>query len=341
MRYTVRLENISETDRLVVKLILSLSERTKGRPCGYVVEESESVDKVDIVLRGVGSSNSNEITPASNMIILDPDGGNSQLEGYVISKPLIATRVLRVLDNYIKENRENAESEVVNNELKESQFQNEDNTEQQNDVDFCITEEEASELAIVDDESLSNPSNNLVVGETSITILQKLDDSESPRQKTASLVRLHPDKHNKEDDAVLIDSNSELSEYKPRALVVDDSPSVRKQIELELDLFYVDVDYAENVTDALALAREHQYNIAFLDVVLPDGDGFQICKTMKHEIKDINIIMLTGKASPADKIKGTMVGCDAYLVKPVGRMTFQNTVCRYLQLREQLDAVHG
>ena len=55
-----------------------------------------------------------------------------------------------------------------------------------------------------------------------------------------------------------------------RALVVDDSPSVRKQLELELELFDVDVDYAATAKEAMELLEHDEYDVAFLDVVLPD-----------------------------------------------------------------------
>jgi DNA-binding response OmpR family regulator len=64
---------------------------------------------------------------------------------------------------------------------------------------------------------------------------------------------------------------------------------------------------------------------------------------MKSADSDVKVIMLTGKASQADKIKGKLAGCDDYLVKPVGRNTFQNTVKSYLNERhapENLGAQH-
>ena len=116
-----------------------------------------------------------------------------------------------------------------------------------------------------------------------------------------------------------------------KALVVDDSASVRKQLELELALFDVDVDYAENADEAYQLLSKEVYDLAFLDVVLPDSDGFLICKSIKNNNKQTNVVMLTSKASPADKVKGSLAGCDDYLVKPVGRQTFQNATRKYLK----------
>ncbi len=123
--------------------------------------------------------------------------------------------------------------------------------------------------------------------------------------------------------------------------MVDDSPSVRKQIELELDFFAVDADYAADAAHAAALLAANHYDVAFLDVVLPDSDGFRICKQIKTSHRETTVIMLTGKASHADKVKGSLAGCDAYLVKPVGRITFQNTVKNYLQIGDSANAMGG
>ena len=51
--------------------------------------------------------------------------------------------------------------------------------------------------------------------------------------------------------------------------------------------------------------------------------------------------MLTGRATQADKIKGSLAGCDAYLVKPVGRQTFQNAVKNYISLKTTNTAIEA
>ena len=127
------------------------------------------------------------------------------------------------------------------------------------------------------------------------------------------------------------------------ALVVDDSASVRKQLEIELDLFEVQVDFAEDAERAFDLLDSKSYDVAFLDVVLPDKDGFQICKKIKtdNDMKNTKVVMLTGKASHADKVRGSLAGCDAYLVKPVGRSTFQTTVKKYLTPIENVEVMEA
>lgn len=104
-----------------------------------------------------------------------------------------------------------------------------------------------------------------------------------------------------------------------RALVVDDSPTVRKQLVLELACFNIKVDTAETGEQGLEMLRNSHYDIIFLDVVLPGTDGYQVCKTLRkeQETKRTPVIMLTSKSSPFDKVRGSLSGCSSYLTKPV------------------------
>lgn len=104
-----------------------------------------------------------------------------------------------------------------------------------------------------------------------------------------------------------------------RALVVDDSPTVRKQLVLELACFNIRVDTAETGELGLEMLKNNHYDLIFLDVVLPGADGYQICKTIRREqeTKRTPVVMLTSKSSPFDKVRGSLAGCSSYLTKPV------------------------
>ena len=118
-----------------------------------------------------------------------------------------------------------------------------------------------------------------------------------------------------------------------RALIVDDSQAVRTSVQLELKKLDVSSDCAESGEQALAfLNGNSQYDIIFLDVVLPGVDGYNLCKTIKKDKKRkyIPVIMLTGKSSPFDRVRGKLSGCDTYLTKPVSRGDFQDVVQKYL-----------
>jgi len=118
-----------------------------------------------------------------------------------------------------------------------------------------------------------------------------------------------------------------------KALVVDDSPPMRKQIELELELLGIVADFAESGEQACALLTNGTtYDLIFLDVLLPGIDGYKVCKTIKKDKlrKRTPVIMLTGKGSMFDHVRGKLAGCDTYLTKPVARERFQGVVKQYL-----------
>jgi two-component system, cell cycle response regulator len=119
------------------------------------------------------------------------------------------------------------------------------------------------------------------------------------------------------------------------ALVVDDSPTVRKQLVLELGNFNIQVDTAETGEQGLAMMGNKKYDIIFLDVVMPGADGYQVCKTIRRnqDTKLTPVVMLTSKSSPFDKVKGSLAGCNAYLTKPVDYENFYQVLEEFLAQR--------
>lgn len=117
-----------------------------------------------------------------------------------------------------------------------------------------------------------------------------------------------------------------------KALVVDDSLPVRKQVNIALRRAGITAEFAEDAESALKLIETRSYDILFLDVVLPGKDGYEICKAVKKDKakKHIPVVMLTGKSSPIDKVKGKLSGCDAYLTKPVSLKEFNQTLSKWL-----------
>lgn len=117
-----------------------------------------------------------------------------------------------------------------------------------------------------------------------------------------------------------------------KVLIVDDSPVIRKQIELQLKLLNVTADTAEDGESALEMINQREYMMIFLDVVMPGMDGYKVCREIKRspETRTVPVIMLTGRSSPFDRVKGKLAGCDSYLTKPVVREAFEKTVKPYL-----------
>lgn len=117
------------------------------------------------------------------------------------------------------------------------------------------------------------------------------------------------------------------------ALVVDDSATIRKQVELALKAHGVAAVCADSGEAAMAALANGRFDVIFLDVVLPgDTDGYRICRAIKHDPshKATPVVMLTGKSSPFDRVRGALAGCDTYLTKPVEPETFKAVIRKYL-----------
>lgn len=108
---------------------------------------------------------------------------------------------------------------------------------------------------------------------------------------------------------------------RPRALVVDDSTTLQRLMDLVLRPLGVDIEFAGHGDDAIALALVKSYDVIFLDVMLPGADGYQVCKVIKRDprARHVPVIMLTSKDSAFDKVRGIMAGTDVYLTKPIKR----------------------
>ena len=92
------------------------------------------------------------------------------------------------------------------------------------------------------------------------------------------------------------------------------------------------VEFAETGERAIDVIGTKHFDLILLDVVLPGIDGYKVCKLIKRDKlkKQIPVIMLTGKSSPFDHVKGALAGADTYLNKPVNQITFDKAVSRYL-----------
>lgn len=100
-----------------------------------------------------------------------------------------------------------------------------------------------------------------------------------------------------------------------RALVVDDERLIVKGIRFSLEQEGIQVDCAYDGEEALEYARNGQYDIILLDVMLPKLTGFEVCQQIR-EFSSVPIIMLTAKGEDMDKILGLEYGADDYITKP-------------------------
>lgn len=100
-----------------------------------------------------------------------------------------------------------------------------------------------------------------------------------------------------------------------RALVVDDEKLIVKGIRFSLEQDDMQVDCAYDGEEALEYAKNNQYDIILLDVMLPKLTGFEVCQQIR-EFSSVPIIMLTAKGDDMDKILGLEYGADDYITKP-------------------------
>jgi two-component system alkaline phosphatase synthesis response regulator PhoP len=103
-----------------------------------------------------------------------------------------------------------------------------------------------------------------------------------------------------------------------KILIIDDSSDIQELLKAVLTLKDFQVLSALTAKDGVALAKKQNPDVIVLDLMLPDVDGIDVCKTLKElpETKDIPIIMLTARTTVLDRIKGLEIGANDYLTKP-------------------------
>ena len=102
-----------------------------------------------------------------------------------------------------------------------------------------------------------------------------------------------------------------------KILIVEDLPEYQKLIQVCLGYKY-QLDVADSLSSARLKLKNHDYKLILLDVLLPDGSGFDFCREIQSNVKhqDAPIIFLTAKNSTSDKVLGISIGVDDYIVKP-------------------------
>ena len=138
------------------------------------------------------------------------------------------------------------------------------------------------------------------------------------------------------------DTGPGIEDYRYRALVVDDSLAMRESLRQELSLLpvAVGIDFAHDGEQALALAGQRSYDLVFLDIVMPGIDGYEVCKRMRTYagFRKTPIVMLSGKNSPLDEVKGIIAGASTYLTKPMAHEEFQKVLRRVVKWLDFVEA---
>ncbi len=130
---------------------------------------------------------------------------------------------------------------------------------------------------------------------------------------------------------------TDTKEKKPMILVVEDNPDmlafIRKQLTTEYSVLT-----AMNGIEALAVLDNHYVNLVVSDVMMPQMDGFELCKTIKSDLSysHIPVVLLTAKTNIQSKIEGLELGADAYIEKPFSVEYLLANISSLIHNREKL-----
>jgi two-component system OmpR family response regulator len=121
-----------------------------------------------------------------------------------------------------------------------------------------------------------------------------------------------------------------------RILVVDDEKSISDLISTSLRFVGFDVRTAATGSEALTVAEEFKPQAVVLDVMLPDLDGFEVCRQLRSEGLNIGVLFLTAKDGMEDKVAGLTIGGDDYMTKP---FSLEELVARLRALLRRIGVV--
>jgi len=125
-------------------------------------------------------------------------------------------------------------------------------------------------------------------------------------------------------------------EERKKILIVDDDKDILDSLKAFLELKGYNVDTAENGAEAIEKSKAELFNLALLDIKLPDMEGTELLTKMHGTIPRMMKIMLTGHATLKNAVTSLNLGADAYLLKPVNPKDLLRVVEE--KLREQSQA---
>lgn len=126
-------------------------------------------------------------------------------------------------------------------------------------------------------------------------------------------------------------------------LIVDDIPTNVRLMEARLSAEYFDVVTASSGREALAACETGDIDIILLDVMMPEMDGFEVCRRLKadHRYAHIPILMITALDQPSDRVRGLEVGADDFLTKPVDDVQLMARVKSLVRLKALTDELRA
>lgn len=119
-------------------------------------------------------------------------------------------------------------------------------------------------------------------------------------------------------DAQPLSPPARSAETPARILVVDDEPAIVDAVTYNLRQHGYQPLVAADADVALRLFRERKPDLVILDVMLPSGSGFDVCRLIRQSGSKTPILMLTARVAESDRVQGLEIGADDYLIKPFG-----------------------
>jgi CheY-like chemotaxis protein len=130
--------------------------------------------------------------------------------------------------------------------------------------------------------------------------------------------------------------------HKPKILVVDDQP-INIRVFHGLFKSQFDVVMAMNGEQALSQAEQHRPDLIVLDVMMPDMDGYEVCRRLKAHpnTSGIPVVFVTAHNDPANEMQGIALGAIDFISKPINAVLVEARVTTYITLKLQTDLLRS
>ena len=122
-----------------------------------------------------------------------------------------------------------------------------------------------------------------------------------------------------------------------KILVIEDDPVIAEFLRIGLSYENYDVTECNSGHDGLEAMRRDKFDLVILDVILPDIEGFDVCRRIRNRAPDIAVLMLTVRKDVSDRVKGLDSGADDYMAKP---FSFDELLARIRALLRRTDKTH-
>jgi len=121
-----------------------------------------------------------------------------------------------------------------------------------------------------------------------------------------------------------------------RVLVIEDNRDIAGLVRMNLRDLSTETDVAYSGREGMKMVHEGNYNLVILDLMLPDMDGIEICRTLRNDKSYLPILMLTARTSELDRVLGLETGADDYLTKP---FSIRELIARVKAIFRRMDAM--